>query len=83
MGDKLKSSKFLKIFKLNFLYVLGDYLIFKKNREREIEKQKKSVNDILPQLEKQFEKATEKKIAEIFIGIKDYIHLNKLNHLFL
>lgn len=40
------------------------------SREREIEKQKKSINEILPQLEKQFEKATENKIAEIFIGIK-------------
>ena len=40
------------------------------NKEEEIEKQKKSIREILPLIEKQYKKAIEKNIAEIFLGVK-------------
>lgn len=40
------------------------------NKEKDIEEQKKSVMEILPLIEKQYKKAIEKNIAEIFLGVK-------------
>ncbi len=39
-------------------------------KEKNIEEQKKSVKEILPLIEKQYKKAIEKNIAEIFLGVK-------------
>jgi sugar-specific transcriptional regulator TrmB len=44
-----------------------DYL---DKKELEIEKQKKEIKNFIPELEKQYKRALEKKIAEIFVGIK-------------
>lgn len=40
------------------------------DKEREIEKQKESIKNLLPQLEQQYQRAIEKKIAEVFVGMK-------------
>lgn len=47
----------------------SNILEYLNNKEKEIEKQKVSVKNLLKKLEQQYKKAIEKKIAEVFIGM--------------